>query len=272
MTRSVSSAAIGVVAMVLAAVGASTASVVVMAQSPPRRTVQVLDFLQYRDSVEPILLARRSGNVRCVVCHSRGGGNSFLEPLAHGRDAYDDEQSLRNFERVQRLVAPGAPMESILLTNPLAEDAGGSHWHAGGKHWNSPDDDEWQTLAAWVNNSRVSVDFQFYRSRVEPILLARRSGNVRCVVCHSRGGGNSFLEPLAHGRDAYDDEQSLRNFERVQRLVAPGAPMESILLTNPLAEDAGGSHWHAGGKHWNSPDDDEWQTLAAWVMGQTVAP
>ena len=40
---------------------------------------------------------------------------------------------------------------------------------------------------------------------------------------------------------------------------------------NPLAEAAGGSHWHAGGKHWESQDDAEWQTLAAWVMGQTVS-
>ena len=94
-------------------------------------------------------------------------------------------------------------------------------------------------------------------------------GNARCVVCHSRGGGNSFLEPLAPGRTTYDEEQSFRNFERVQRLVVPGAPLESILLVNPLAEEAGGSHWHAGGKHWPSQDVPEWQTLAAWVHGQT---
>ena len=233
---------------------------------------QLLDFQQYRDTVESIFLSRRPGNARCVVCHSRGGGNSFLEPLAAGRDTYEEEQSLRNYQRVQRLVVPGAPMESILLTNPLAEDAGGSHWHAGGKHWSAQSNAEWQRLAAWVNNARATVDFDFYRERIEPIFLNRRPGNARCVVCHSRGGGNSFLEPLAAGATSYDGEQSLRNFGRVQRLVVPGAPMESILLTNPLAEDAGGSHWHAGGKHWISRDAAEWQTLNAWVMGQTGDP
>ena len=186
------------------------------AQSSANGTLFEFDYAQYRETVEPIFLHRRSGRARCVVCHSRGGGNSFLEPLAPDRDAYDEEQSVQNFERVQRLVVPDRPLESLLLTNPLAEDAGGSHWHAGGKHWESQSDQEWQALAAWVGNTSVAVDFDFYRTRVEPIFLHQRPGNARCVVCHSRGGGNSFLEPLAPGRDAYDEEQSLRNFERIQ--------------------------------------------------------
>jgi hypothetical protein len=47
----------------------------------------------------------------------------------------------------------------------------------------------------------------------------------------------------------------------------PGEPLKSVLLTNPLAEEAGGSHWHGGGKHWQSQDHPEWQALAAWVKG-----
>ena len=231
-----------------------------------------LDFQVYRARVEPILLSPRRGNARCVVCHSRGGGNSFLEPLAPGSTTYDEQQSRRNFERIQRLVVPGAPLESLLLMNPLAEEAGGSHWHAGGKHWSSRSAPEWQTLAEWVRTTTVAPDFQFYRARVEPILLSPRRGNARCVVCHSRGGGNSFLEPLAPGSTTYDEQQSRRNFERIQRLIVPGAPLESLLLMNPLAEEAGGSHWHAGGKHWSSQDAPEWQTLAAWVRGEPTSP
>jgi hypothetical protein len=60
----------------------------------------------------------------------------------------------------------------------------------------------------------------------------------------------------------------------------PGEPLASVLLVNPLAEEAGGSHWHAGveevggshwhagGKHWTTQDAGEWQTLAAWVQGR----
>ncbi|MCH7748154.1 MAG: hypothetical protein IH939_08655 [Acidobacteria bacterium] len=115
----------------------------------------------------------------------------------------------------------------------------------------------------------LALDFDLYRETVEPILLSRRPGNARCVVCHSRGGGNAYLEPLSPGSETYDEEQSLRNFARIQRLVVPGEPLQSVLLINPLAEESGGSHWHGGGKHWTSQDAVEWQTLARWVRGET---
>ena len=111
------------------------------------------------------------------------------------------------------------------------------------------------------------LDFEVYRTRVQPILTTARKGNARCVACHATGGGNSYLETLPAGSTTFTDVQTRRNFERVQRLVTPGDPMKSLLLTNPLAQEAGGSHWHGGGKHWQSQNDSEWQTLAAWVRG-----
>ena len=111
------------------------------------------------------------------------------------------------------------------------------------------------------------LDFEVYRTKVQPILISPRKGNARCAACHPRGGGNAYLEPLSPGATTYTDEQSQRNFQRISRLVLPGEPLKSILLTNPLATDAGGSQWHEGGKHWISQNDTEWQTLAAWVRG-----
>lgn len=249
-----------------------------------------LDYETFKTRVQPILMAARKGNARCLSCHSRGGGNTYLEPLAPGATTYTEEQTRRNFDRVLKLVVPGEPLKSILLTNPLAEEAGGSHWHGGGKHWPSQDDAEWRTLAEWVRSTSTStrggeaaasapagasrptapagrLDFAVYRSKVEPILMAPRKGNARCLSCHSRGGGNTYLEPLPEGAASYTEEQSRRNFERVSKLVTPGDPLKSLLLTNPLAEEAGGSHWHGGGKHWQSQSHPEWQTLAAWVKG-----
>ena len=247
----------------------------------------VLDYDVYKTRVQPILLSPRKGNARCVACHSTGGGNSYLEPLAPGSATYTEEQTRRNFERVTRLVTPGEPLKSLLLLNPLAQEAGGSHWHGGGKHWNSQTDPEWAALAAWVR-ARVTggmptpatvsssasaappagrLDFDAFKTRVQPILLSPRKGNARCVACHSTGGGNSYLEPLAPGSTTYTEEQTRRNFERVTRLVTPGEPLKSLLLLNPLAQEAGGSHWHGGGKHWNSQTDPEWAALAAWVRG-----
>ena len=237
-----------------------------------------LDFEVFRTKVQPILISPRKGNARCAACHSRGGGNAYLEPLSPGSETYTEEQSRRNFQRVTRLVVPGEPLKSILLTNPLATEAGGSHWHGGGKHWQSQDNPEWQTLAAWVRTraaaapaaaggAKPGLNFETFRTKVQPILISPRKGNARCAACHSRGGGNAYLEPLSPGAATYTEEQSQRNFQRVSRLVVQGDPLKSILLTNPLATDAGGSHWHGGGKHWQSQDNPEWQTLAAWVRG-----
>jgi hypothetical protein len=232
-----------------------------------------LDFDVFKSRVLPILTSVRKGNARCTACHSRAGGNSFLEPLAPGATIYTDEQARRNFDRIQRLVVPGEPLKSILLLNPLAEEAGGSHWHSGGKHWQSQGDPEWQVLAAWVSAkaaapAKPGLNFETFRTRVQPILTSRRQGHARCTACHSRAGGNSFLEPLAPGASTYTTEQSRRNFDRIQRLVVAGEPSKSILLMNPLAEEAGGSHWHGGGKHWASQRDPEFQVLAAWVRGE----
>ena len=112
----------------------------------------------------------------------------------------------------------------------------------------------------------AALDYEVFKTKVQPILLAPRKGNARCSACHSiTGGGNSYLEPLPPGSTTYTDEQTRRNFERVARLVTPGEPLKSLLLTNPLDHQAGGSEWHGGGKHWHSQNDPEWQTLAAWV-------
>jgi hypothetical protein len=250
----------------------------VTAQSAtPAAVAPALDYELFKTRVQPILTSPRKGNARCIACHSRGGGNAYLEPLPPGAATYTEEQSRRNFERVSRLVVPGDPLKSVLLINPLATTAGGSHWHGGGKHWQSQDDPEWQTLSSWVrtrpaaaasaSSAKPALSFESFKTKVQPVLISARKGNARCIACHSRGGGNAYLEPLPPGSTTYTDEQSRRNFERVSQLVVPGDPLKSVLLINPLATAAGGSHWHGGGKHWQSQENAEWQTLAAWVRG-----
>jgi hypothetical protein len=268
---------------------------------PPQQAAQPaaattsLDYEVFKTRVQPILTSPRKGNARCTACHSSGGGNAYLEKLAPGATTYTEEQSRRNFERIQRLVLPGVPLKSVLLTNPLAEEAGGSHWHGGGKHWHAQTDPEWQVLAAWVTKTSATptplpapaaaaapapaapaasspLNYEVFKTRVQPILTSARKGNARCTACHSSGGGNSYLEKLSPGSTTYTEEQSRRNFERVQRLVLPGVPLKSPLLVNPLAEEAGGSHWHGGGKHWRAQTDPEWQVLAAWVNGTAGQP
>jgi hypothetical protein len=104
---------------------------------------------------------------------------------------------------------------------------------------------------------------------VEPIFVAKRTGLVRCIQCHTRGTGSGLtLQPLAPGSTTWTDEQSRKNFEAVRQLVTPGNPTASRLLMHPLARAAGGDPFHGGGKHWQTQDAPEWQTLAAWVNGR----
>ena len=243
------------------------------AQGTP--TPPALDYDVFKAKVQPILAAPRAGNARCSACHTRGGGG-YLEPLPPGGTTWTEDQSRRNFDRVSRLVVPGEPLKSILLLNPLDTEAGGTPWHEGGKHWHSQRDPEWQTLAAWVSTKPAApaapasagprLNYDTFKSKVQPILAAPRAGNARCSACHTRGAGG-YLEPLPPGGTTWTEDQSRRNFDRVSRLVVPGDPLKSILLLNPLDTEAGGTPWHEGGKHWHSQNDAEWQTLAAWVRG-----
>ncbi|HTS66266.1 MAG TPA: hypothetical protein VMH28_29785 [Candidatus Acidoferrales bacterium] len=113
-----------------------------------------------------------------------------------------------------------------------------------------------------------SLDYEFFKQRVQPIFLAKRPGHARCVTCHSHG--TPPLEPLAAGASTWTEEQSRRNFAVWKQFVVPGKPMKSPMLLHPLAKDAGGDRFHAGGKHWISQSEPEWQTLAAWVNGQNL--
>jgi hypothetical protein len=112
----------------------------------------------------------------------------------------------------------------------------------------------------------ITLDYEVFKARVEPLLLERRPGHARCYVCHSTG--TPFrLQRLSPGANTWTEEQSQKNFEAVKRFVLPGVPLKSRLLTMPLAAEAGGVAFHPGGKHWQSQDDPEWRTLSAWVIG-----
>lgn len=116
----------------------------------------------------------------------------------------------------------------------------------------------------------TSLDYEFFKAKVQPIFLAKRPGHARCVSCH--GGATAqvlVLQPLSPGRTTWNEEQSHKNFDAVKLLVVPGN-LQSPLLIHPLAEEAGGDFFHSGGKHFDSQDDPEWQTLKAWVMGRTM--
>jgi hypothetical protein len=118
-----------------------------------------------------------------------------------------------------------------------------------------------------ASSGSASLDFEYYKTRVQPVFLTKRQGYTRCVVCHTSGNA-PFLEPLSSGAATWDDAQSRKNFESISKLVTPGDPTKSRLLMHPLEPAEGGSEYHTGGRQFTSRNDPDFETIANWVRGK----
>src|SRR5262245_42829616 len=125
-------------------------------------------------------------------------------------------------------------------------------------------------VSAQPSGGAPKLDYDYFRARVLPILTTKRDGNARCISCHGSGTPMQ-LKALPDDAATWSDADARKNFELMSARVVPGDPDHSRLLTHPLAEEAGGDPHHDGGKHWASKTDPEWQTLAAWARGATLA-
>jgi hypothetical protein len=83
-----------------------------------------------------------------------------------------------------------------------------------------------------------ALDFEYFRTRVQPIFLAKREGHTRCVSCHSKGTPMR-LQELSAGATSWTEEQSRMNFRVVQSRVVPNNLTSSKLLLHPLLAEGG---------------------------------
>jgi hypothetical protein len=113
-----------------------------------------------------------------------------------------------------------------------------------------------------------ALDYEYFKTRVEPIFLKKRPTHARCYVCHEEANHALKLAKLSSGNTTWTEEESRRNFDKVSQLVTPGDPLGSLLLHHPLAPEAGGDAFHSGGRQFESQSDADWQTIADWVRGQ----
>lgn len=121
-----------------------------------------------------------------------------------------------------------------------------------------------------VASKTPTLNYEFFKTKVEPIFLKKREGHTRCYVCHEESNNAFRLEKLPAGATFWTEEQSRKNFDTVSSLVAPGDTANSLLLLQPLAPEAGGATFHSGGRQFASKNDPDWKTLAQWVSGQTA--
>jgi hypothetical protein len=125
-----------------------------------------------------------------------------------------------------------------------------------------------------ASTAEHAVDFEFFKTRVEPIFLKKRPGHSRCYACHVAGEGrvgarSAFrLQRLSPGNTFWTEEQSRLNFQSASLLVVPGEPTSSRLLMHPIEREAGGDPFHGGGRQFASQNDPDWLTLAEWVRGK----
>lgn len=119
--------------------------------------------------------------------------------------------------------------------------------------------------AAAANAS--GLDYNFFKTRVQPVFTTKRPGHTRCVVCHTQNNAPFHLVPLSPGSTTWNEEQSRQNFQLIQKVAIPGN-VDSPIVHHPLAETAGGDPHHGGGQQFESQNDPAWQTLKAFVMGQ----
>ncbi len=119
--------------------------------------------------------------------------------------------------------------------------------------------------AAPAGGNINGLDYEFFKTKVEPIFLKERPGHSRCYTCHE--GANNFLhlEPLAEGAKVWNEEQSRKMYESIAKLVTPANREQSRLLIHPLAPEAGGDLFHSGGRQFENKNDPDYKILMQWV-------
>ena len=120
--------------------------------------------------------------------------------------------------------------------------------------------------AAPASSSAITaLDFEFFKTKVEPIFLKKRPGHAPCYSCHVLENRAFRLQTLNPESTTWTDEQSNKNFKSALDQVEPGDPLASRLLKHPLAPEAGGDAFHSGGRQFTSQADPDWLVIADWV-------
>ena len=127
--------------------------------------------------------------------------------------------------------------------------------------------------SATLGSQAVTLDYDYYKAKVQPIFLTKRAGHARCVMCHAEANNMLKLQKLPAGQATWSEEDTRKNFETVSKIVqAVDDPMTAKILLHPLAPEAGGDAYHSGGRQFPNRNDPYWKTIADWAKGATLPP
>jgi hypothetical protein len=124
----------------------------------------------------------------------------------------------------------------------------------------------------FTSNAAGALDYEFYKTRVQPIFLTKRPGHAPCVMCHAGANNMLHLEKLPEGQTTWTEEQTRKNFDTVSKIVnAVDDPLTAKILVHPLAPEAGGDAFHSGGRQFADKNDPNYKIIAQWAQGATLA-
>lgn len=117
----------------------------------------------------------------------------------------------------------------------------------------------------------ATLDYDYFKAKVQPIFLTKRAGHARCVMCHADANNMLRLQKLPDGQTTWNDEDTRKNFDTVAKIVnAVDDPLTAKILLHPLAPEAGGDAFHSGGRQFANKNDHYWKTIAEWAKGATL--
>jgi len=116
------------------------------------------------------------------------------------------------------------------------------------------------------------LDYNFFATRVEPILATPGPDGKACVFCHANHVIFKLRPPNAEG--AFSPQDSEDNYKYAMRVVDVNDPTRSLILIKPTRPtDSGGDvsdylATHNGGPRWGG-DESSWQykTILEWIRG-----
>ncbi len=121
------------------------------------------------------------------------------------------------------------------------------------------------------------LDFNYFVSKIEPILATPGPDGKACVFCHASHVIFKLAPPNSEG--VFSDQDSEQNYKFAMHVVDISDPRQSLILIKPTRPtDSAGNvgdylATHNGGQRWPG-NESSWQyrTILEWIRGRQLQP